>query len=126
MQLEKWKKNHVFEAIQKVGLRPEEFQWERTGDNDRLNRPASSSHFIFGGGPGQFEPSYVARDGAEKTLPKYTWDGVLVSVDVWLQDVKNCVETPDLWADLQDQGLAVIAYATRWRATLGAWPVGSP
>lgn len=101
MHLEKWKKNDVFEAIQKVGLRPEEFQWEQTGDDDRLNHPASSSHFIFAGVPGRYMPSYAAKEGAERTLPKYGWDAVMGSVKVWLGDVKSYVETPDLWADLQ-------------------------
>jgi hypothetical protein len=39
----------------------------------------------------------------ESTLNKYTWEGVLLSVNVWLNDVKRDVDMPDLWADLQRQ-----------------------
>ncbi len=103
MSLEKWKRNDVFKAIRRRGLRPEEFHWEQSGDDDRLIHPASSSHFVFAGVPGRYNVSYVAGDGAETTLEKYIWEAVMESVTLWLHDVKTDVETPDLWADLHRQ-----------------------
>lgn len=35
VHLEKRQKNNIFEAIQRTGLGPEEFQWEQTGHDDR-------------------------------------------------------------------------------------------
>jgi hypothetical protein len=103
VSLEKWKKNAVFEAIQKTGLRPEEFGWKEEGGVDRLTHTASEAFFSFGGVSGQYRVGYVARDAPVVELPKYTWDGVMASVAVWLWQLKSDLDMPDLWARLRRQ-----------------------
>jgi hypothetical protein len=60
VRLAKYQKNGVFEAIQKIGLRPEEFRWEGEGDDDRLTHLASRAYFVFGGGAGNHLVRYAA------------------------------------------------------------------
>jgi hypothetical protein len=103
VNLEKWKKNAVFEAIHKTGLRPEEFGWREEGGVDRLTHTASDASFGFGGVAGQYCVSYGTRDAPVVELPKYSWDGVMESVNVWLWDVKSDLDMPDLWAGLRRQ-----------------------
>jgi hypothetical protein len=98
--LAKWQKNDVFEVIKKIGLRPEDFDWQGGGDDDRLADLASKASFDFGGDTGHYHLAYAAEDTAETELDKYTWAGVLTSVEVWLGSVKLDRETPDLWAEL--------------------------
>ena len=57
-----WKKNAVFEAIQKAGLRPEEFGWKEEGGVDRLIHTTSEAFLSFGEVAGHYRVSYVARD----------------------------------------------------------------
>lgn len=103
MRLAKWQKNHVFEAIQKAGLRPEVFVWESEGDDDRLTHFASRGYFTFGGVAGNYRVRYAAGDAPDSQLPKYSWPGLMTSVEVWLMAVKADGDTPDLWADISRQ-----------------------
>lgn len=103
MRLAKWQKNCVFEAIQKAGLRPEEFGWEGGSDDDRLTHLTSQAYFVFGGAAGKYRVRYAAGDTLTAELEKYSWSGVMTSVEVWLSAVKADKEMPDLWSELSRQ-----------------------
>jgi hypothetical protein len=103
VSLQKWKKNNVFEAVQKAGHRPEEFDWDAEGDHDRLTHLASRAYFVFGGDAGTYRLRYRSGDGPVEEREKSSWQGVVTSVELWLWGVKSDVEMPDLWGDLSHQ-----------------------
>jgi hypothetical protein len=103
VRLAKWQKNGVFEAIQKAGLRPEEFGWESGGEDDRLTHLASLGYFVFGGVAGKYRVRYASGDAPIAELEKYSWSALMTSVEVWLTAVKADREMPDLWGDLGRQ-----------------------
>jgi hypothetical protein len=101
-KLLKVQKNHIFTAIQRVGLDPTEFAIEDSDTEVRLNHRFSESYFIFGN-----SLPYVGRskvgDWAEVPYTIHTWDSLLSAVSSWLREVKEDLETPDLWAELHRQ-----------------------
>jgi hypothetical protein len=48
-QLQKWQKNHIFEAIQQAALDPREFDLNDDGAEVRIKHKWSESYFIIGG-----------------------------------------------------------------------------
>jgi hypothetical protein len=99
--LQKWHKNDIFKAIQKIGLDPREFDLDDSGTEVRIRNKRSGSYFIAGGRPGHHVGRYVIGEGIEVPYEVYSWDALLPRVDHWLQFVKLDLDTPDLWADLQ-------------------------
>ena len=100
VSLAKWQRNSVFEAIQKVGLRPEEFDWD---GEDRLTHLASQAYFVFGEVAPQYRLRYRSGDGPIEERVQHSWPGVLNSVELWLWGVKSDINMPDLWGDLSRQ-----------------------
>jgi len=93
----------VFKAIHAAGLSPEAFYLEESADEVVVRHPSSGATFTFSGAAGKYVSSYVAGDVTGPELTKYSWDGLIERVGLWLSDVKQDIETPDLWADLGRQ-----------------------
>ena len=102
-ELEKWKRNQIFDAVTAAGLGPDAFDWDESGEDLCLRHRASGSYFVFGGNPGTYVARYVAGDAPVTELPAYSWTAHMARVERWLGEVKRDIETPDLWAELQQQ-----------------------
>lgn len=100
-KLEKWKSNDVFKAIETARLNPAEFDWDNSAVDICIRHRSSGSYFYFGGSPSHYLARYATGDEPATELSKYSWDGLMVSVAVWLADVKRDEETTDLWAELR-------------------------
>jgi hypothetical protein len=102
-QLQKWKKNKIFEAIQGVGLDPREFEFKESDAEVRLKHKWSTSYFIFGGDAGDYVGRYVVGDDPEWPYQVYSWEALITRVSDWLGAVKRDLDTPDLWAQLKGE-----------------------
>jgi hypothetical protein len=101
MPLQKWKANQIFEAIQSIGLNPNEFEFEDSGTEVLLKHKRSKSCFVIGGNAGHYIGRYVVGDGVDWPYEKYSWEPVMERFSLWVKEVKDDLETPDLWAELQ-------------------------
>jgi hypothetical protein len=102
-RLEKWKRNQIFEAIQVAGLDPKEFDLEDHDSGVRIKHKWSESCFFVGGDPGHYAGRRVVGDGPDWPYDVYSWEALMSRVGTWLQQVKQDLETPDLWAGLQQE-----------------------
>src|ERR1700694_4330841 len=99
--LQKWHRNDIFKGIKAVGLDPKEFDLDDSGTEVRIKHKWSASCFVVRGGPGHYAGLGVIGDGPETPYKVYSWDALISHVRLWLQLVKNDLDTPDLWAELQ-------------------------
>ena len=99
--LQKWHRNGIFEAIRGVGLDPREFDLDNSATAVSIKHKWSESYFMIGGGPGQYVGHGVIGDGSETPYKVYTWDALSARVRLWAQLLKDDLDTPDLWAELQ-------------------------
>jgi hypothetical protein len=102
--LKKVQKNQVFEAIEAVGLHPNDFDLEEDGDKVRIKHKWSASHFTINSEGAYYGARYVVGDGPEWPVSAYSWGTISPRISAWLKDVKRDLETPDLWAELQRDG----------------------
>ena len=101
VELAKWQRNDVFEAVQKAGLSPDEFEWEAGGPNEStLHHLQSGAWFLFGGNAGGYATRYSAGDGPIDERKSASWFGVTRQVELWLSAVRRDIETPDMWVQL--------------------------
>ncbi|MFZ0592832.1 MAG: hypothetical protein WAM39_20395 [Bryobacteraceae bacterium] len=101
-QLPKWKTNQIFEAIQSVGLDPNEFAFEDSGAEIRFKHKWSKSCFVIGGNAGHYVGRYVVGDAiVDWPYEVYSWESFMTRFGRWARDVKGDLDTPDLWAELQ-------------------------
>lgn len=100
-QLEKWQTNGLFEAIQQVGLDPNEFDLKNDDSEVRVKHKLSMSHFTIVPDPSHYVGSCVVGDGADRRVNEYSWQSLIKRLGSWLEDVKRDLETPDMWAELQ-------------------------
>jgi hypothetical protein len=105
----KWKRNGLFKAVQAAGLSPEAFHFDDSADEVVIRHASSGATFTFSGAAGKYVSSYVAGDATGPELTKNTWEGLIKRVGLWLSDVKQDVETPDLWAELGRQRELVVS-----------------
>jgi hypothetical protein len=101
MLLQKWQTNEIFKAIQSVGLNPQEFQLENSGAEARLKHKWSRSCFVFAGDASQYTGHRVVGDGTDWPYEVYSWEAVMTRFGHWIKEVKDDLDTPDLWAELQ-------------------------
>jgi hypothetical protein len=66
LQLQKWQKNHIFEAIQQAALDPREFDLNDDGAEVRIKHKWSESYFIIGGNAIRYFGRRVVQ---RKTVP---------------------------------------------------------
>jgi hypothetical protein len=102
-KLQKWKNNQIFEAIQRVGLDPREFEFEDGDAEVRLKHKWSTSYFIIGGDAGHYVGHYVVGDGPEWPYEVFSWDSLMMRASRWLGEVKLDLDTPDFWAQLMGE-----------------------
>jgi hypothetical protein len=99
MPLQKFKANQIFKAIQSVGLNPNEFEFKDSGAEVRLEHKWSKSCFVFGGNAEQYVGHCVIGDAIDFTYDVSMWEIVMMRFGRWVQDIKDDLGTPDLWAE---------------------------
>lgn len=101
LNMQKWKKNEIFEAIQAVGLDPKEFDLEDADGEVRIKHKWSTSCFTLGDDPSHYVGRYVVGDGPDRPFEAYSWQAIIPRISRWLGEVKGDLETPDLWVELE-------------------------
>jgi len=102
-QVQKWKKNQIFEAIQGVGLDPRDFEFADSDAEVRLKHKWSASYFIIGGDAGHYVGHHVVGDAPDWPYEAYSWEALMTRISTWLKEVKLDLATPDLWAELRGE-----------------------
>jgi hypothetical protein len=101
--LRKPQRNEVFKAIEDAGLSPEEFgfEWATGADESSCRHVQSGARFVVRGVAGDYSTWWSAGDEPVWERAKLSWFRVMEQVRFWLSAVKQDVETPDLWAQVQ-------------------------
>jgi hypothetical protein len=99
--LQKWQRNNIFEAIQSGGLDPREFDLDDSGIEVRIKHKWSESGFIVRRESGYYVGQYVVGEGYVWPYGPCSWQTLMPRVSTWLKEVKQDLDTPDLWAELQ-------------------------
>ena len=99
--LKKWQKNEVFDAVQEAGLSPEEFDWDLDDDESTLRHRPSGAYFVFRGVAGAYVSRYVAGDSPAEERSGLSQYRLMEQVKLWLFNLKQDINTPDLWAQLR-------------------------
>lgn len=102
-RLSKIKKNGIIEAVRKVGLEPREFDIGENEDEAWIKHKPSNAHFTISGNSSKYSVTYAAGDSPAWRVEKYSWESVMASFGTWLYYLKSDLETPDLWAELQEE-----------------------
>jgi hypothetical protein len=128
MLLQKWQTNEIFKAIEGVSLNPNEFEFDNTGMEALLKYKWSKSYFVIGGNAGHYIGNYVVGDGVNWPYEVYSWEPVMSRFSRWVKEVKDDVDTPDLWAELQrDASLPVVSLKLKSvEERLTSFPNGRP
>jgi hypothetical protein len=103
MQLDKFQKNEIFGAITEAGLAPVDFELslDPYEGNTVLDHKRSGASFVIGEeGRSGISISFEVADGPRQYRSVDEW---LPMVKSWLTVLKRDLETPDLWAVLQQQ-----------------------
>jgi hypothetical protein len=100
--LRKEHKNDIFRAIQAVGLDPNEFDLEDFADGVRIKHKRSESYFIVGRDEsGYYVGKSLVGDGLVWPTSPASWQTLMPRISWWLEEVKQDLDTPDLWAELK-------------------------
>jgi hypothetical protein len=99
--LQKLHKNEIFRAIQAVGLDPKEFDLEDSNDEVPIKHKWSKSYFIVSRESGYYVGQSLVGDGIVWPTSPSSWQTLMPRVSRWLQEVKQDLDTPDLWAELR-------------------------
>lgn len=102
MGLRKPQRNEIFRAVRDAGLSPEEFDWDLGADESTLRHRPSGAYFVFGGVAGDYTSRYVAGDSQVEERTELSQYRLMQQVELWLSAVKQDIDTPDLWGQLQD------------------------
>jgi hypothetical protein len=92
---------HIFKAIQAVGLDPNEFDLEDLDDGVRIKHKRSASYFIVRSEIGYYVGQYLVGDGVVWPTNPTSWQTLMPRISRWLEEVKQDLDTPDLWAELK-------------------------
>jgi hypothetical protein len=101
--LQKLHKNEIFRAIQEVGLDPKEFDLEDFDDKARIKHKWSKSYFIVSRELGYYAGQSLVGDGIVWPTNPSSWQILMPRISWWLQQVKQDLDTPDLWAELRHE-----------------------
>ena len=99
--LRKQHKNDIFKAIQAVGLDPNEFDLEDLDDEVQIKHKRSASYFIVRSEIGYYVGQYLVGDGVVWPTNPTSWQTLMPRISRWLEEVKQDLDTPDLWAELK-------------------------
>jgi hypothetical protein len=103
VQLDKFQKNAIFLAITEAGLAPVDFELslDPYDGETLLDHKRSTALFLIGEkNLGKTSIAYEVADGPRQYLHVADW---LPAAKDWLTTLKRDLETPDLWAALQQQ-----------------------
>ena len=99
--LRKQHKNDIFKAIRAVGLDPNEFDLEDFDDGDRIKHKRSESYFIVRREAAHYVGQSLVGDGVVWPTGASSWQTLMQRISWWLEEVKQDLDTPDLWAELK-------------------------
>jgi hypothetical protein len=104
VRLVKKERNAIIEAIKAAGLDPTEFDIGDDGDEVRISHRGSESAVVLHEDGPWYSGNKVVGDGLPQPIRFASRAGVVEYVVlVWLKEVKLDLETPDLWAELEQQ-----------------------
>jgi hypothetical protein len=101
MLLQKWQNNEIFKAIESVSLNPNEFEFKNSDTEALLKHKWSDSYFVIGGNAGHYVGRHVVGDAFDRPYEEYSWQSLMWRFSRWVKEVKDDLDTPDLWAELQ-------------------------
>ena len=101
MRLVKWQRNSIFRAVEEGGLDPRECTFAYDDETSRIIHRPSQSYFLLEGSPLSYTATRIVGDNPSFPLGSLSWAAVKERVGRWARDVKEDVDTPDLWAELQ-------------------------
>jgi hypothetical protein len=101
VQLVKWQRNAIYEAIEAGGLDVSECTFTYDDAQARVTHVPSGSYFLLEGDPSHYTVTAVVGEDPPWPSEAYSWTKVAERVRRWAEDVKRDVGTPDLWAELQ-------------------------
>jgi hypothetical protein len=99
--LQKRQKNHIFKAIESASLNPSEFEFNNSDTEALLKHKWSESFFVIGGNAGHYVGRCLVGDDVDWPYEMYSWEAVMSRFSRWVKEVKDDLDTPDLWAELQ-------------------------
>jgi hypothetical protein len=98
---QKFQRNQIFEAIQAAGLDPGEFNLNDSETEVTIKHKWSMSCFIVKRESAYYVGQSLVGDGAVWPTGPSSWQTLLPRISRWLEEVKQDLNTPDLWAELQ-------------------------
>jgi len=101
VRLEKWQRNAIIEAVEQGGLNPRDCTFDFDDLASRIIHHPSGSTFLLEGTAGNYNSTLAVGEGAPRPLRHYTWPTLENRIQRWAEEVKQDVDTPDLWAELQ-------------------------
>jgi hypothetical protein len=100
--MEKWQRNVIYKAVVAGGLDPRECTFDYGDAGARITHVPSASYFLLEGDITQYTAKAVV--GESESWPsglRTFWVEVEERVRGWAREVKEDVDTPDLWAEAQ-------------------------
>jgi hypothetical protein len=92
--LQESQKNEIFEAIEKAGLDPSEFDLADDGAEVRINHTLSASCFtLYRDNTWRYFGTYFVRHGLERPFDR-SWRAVIPLMSLWLAEVKGDIDPP--------------------------------
>jgi hypothetical protein len=100
--MEKWQRNVIYKAVVAGALDPRECTFDYGDAGARITQVPSASYFLLEGDITEYIAKAVV--GESEKWPgglRTFWIEVEQRVRAWAKEVKEDVDTPDLWAELQ-------------------------
>jgi hypothetical protein len=100
--MKKWQRNVIYRAVEAGGLDPRECTFDYGDTGARITHVPSASYLLLEGDITAYTAKAVVVDSEQWPFGLRTfWVEVEERVRGWAQQVKEDVDTPDLWAGLQ-------------------------
>ena len=111
IRLLKTAQNDVLDRVKASGITPTQFVWETVVTQEwgagyqysytasKLVHEPSGFYYQFGSYSDEFSPGHLQRV-EHKKVGKDDWFGRLQVVTYWLNELKEQLDAPDLWAEL--------------------------
>jgi hypothetical protein len=99
--LQKWQQNDIISAIKVAGIDPTGFDLDNTSTLFLMKHKKSGSYITISRNGASYAGDRVVGDGYKMPYTAGSWATVASRAEVWAQEVKRDLDTPDLWAELQ-------------------------
>jgi hypothetical protein len=100
--LEKFQRNAFFREIEAGGLDPGECDLSEGTAEVRISHKPSGSYFLVSDDALRYTGSYIVGGSTfSRSYVVFTWAKLTGTVRLWAREVRDDVDTPDLWAELQ-------------------------